>query len=196
MPESSPLDMFGGEKIPPCSERRVIIMGTAGILKILAALSSIGIGTAAGLYFSYRLKMREESLHEIIRALREMSLLIRYRALTVHELFRELSRYEFINSVVKSGEELPPNIPSDFRGGWSEAADGLTELERGERGVIKSIGLSLGTSDTEGQLSMLEVNLQLLSKYKEEAREEYIKKGKLYRSFGLLAGMFIAVVII
>jgi len=104
-------------------------------------------------------------------------------------LFTELSRYEFIRNVNKSGS-------ADFRRDWVVAAEHLTELEEAERSIIKSIGLSLGTSDIEGQLSMLEVNSQLLSDYGDEAHEQYMKKGKLYRTFGVLAGMFMAILII
>ena len=147
------------------------------------------MGTITGLYFSYRLKMREESLRELTQVLREMALLIRYRALPVKDLFSELSRYEFISNVGGA-------VGADFRGGWVTAADKLTELGEYERKVVKSVGLSLGTSDIEGQIGMLEVNAEILSKHSEEAHEQYVKKGNLYRIFGVLAGMFIAVLLI
>jgi len=168
------------------------LINAVNTLKIITALFSIVAGTAAGLYFSYRLKKREESLNELTRALQEMALLIRYRTLPVNELFTELSRYEFIRNV----GEVSKTDGTDFRRGWVTATDQLAELENGERSIIKSVGLSLGTSDVEGQLSMLEVNAKLLEKYGNEAREQYMKKGKLYRSFGVLAGIFIAILII
>ena len=132
--------------------------------------------------------MREESLRELTQVFREMALLIRYRALPVKELFFELSRYEFIRRVAEWGETGREN--------WAAAADELSELGEQERGIVKSIGLSLGTSDIGGQLSMLEVNSQLLAKYVDEAHEQYMKKGKLYRSFGILAGLLAAILII
>jgi stage III sporulation protein AB len=133
--------------------------------------------------------MREESLRELTRALQEMSLLIRHRALPVRDLFTELSRYEFFSKISEFGD-------LDFREEWVEVTDTLTELTESERKIIKSIGLSLGTSDVEGQLSMLEVNAQLLTKHGDEAHEQYLKKGRLYRSIGVLAGLFVAILII
>jgi stage III sporulation protein AB len=115
-----------------------------------------------------------------------MALLIRFRTLPVRELFAELSRYEFIRAVGAS---------EDFRDNWAKAADDLTELQEGERGVLKSVGAALGTSDVDGQLSMLEVNTRLLDKYADEAHEQYERKGKLYRTCGLLAGLFAAILI-
>jgi stage III sporulation protein AB len=129
--------------------------------------------------------MREESLRELTRVFSEMALLIRYRALPVKELFTELSRYEFIRRISESGRE-----------NWMTVTDELTELEEPERSVVKSIGLSLGASDIDGQLSMLEVNARLLAKYGDEAHEQYMKKGKLYRSFGILAGLFAAILML
>lgn len=117
-----------------------------------------------------------------------MALLIRYRALPVSELFNELSRYEFIRRVSEWGNAGREN--------WVSVTNELTELEDTERGIVKSVGMSLGTSDINGQLSMLEVNSQLLAKQVEIAHEQYIKKGKLYRSAGILAGLFVAILVI
>lgn len=118
-----------------------------------------------------------------------MTLLIRYRALPVKELFRELSRYDFIKSV-----SIPES--GDFRESWTNAADSLYELDKSERDIVKSVGFSLGNSDVEGQLSMLEVNAALLKNNADKAGELYLKKGKMYRSFGVLGGLLAAVMII
>lgn len=144
----------------------------------------------AGLYFSQRLKSREETLKEIIQLLREMSLLIRHRALTVEELFNELSRYTFIQSI------CDPEAIGDFRSCWLKSVNELSELQFEEREILKSVGLSLGTSDIEGQLSMLEVNIELLSTYVSDAHEQYNKKAKLYRTCGILGGLFLAIIVI
>jgi len=118
-----------------------------------------------------------------------MSLLIRHRALPVNELFTEMSRYEFISRADNQEN-------GDFRKSWAFAADELTELDNTQRDIIKAVGFSLGSSDVAGQLSMLEVNAQLLDKHSDEAHELYLKKGKLYRTVGLLAGLFIAILLV
>jgi len=115
--------------------------------------------------------------------------LIRYRALPVKELFSELSRYDFIRSVEVSES-------GGFRESWVAAADSLTELDKSERDIVKAVGCSLGNSDIEGQLSMLEVNAALLKKNADQAAELYDKKGGMYRSFGFLSGLMAAVMII
>lgn len=114
-----------------------------------------------------------------------MALLIQYRALPVKDLFRELSHYEFIRKVSELGRENRVTVINE-----------LTELEDSERSIVKSVMGALGTSDISAQLSMLEVNARLLEKQAEEAREQYAKKGKLYRSVGVLAGLFAAILIL
>jgi stage III sporulation protein AB len=121
-----------------------------------------------------------------------MALLIRHRALPLGDLFTELSHYGLIRSLIRNRET---EAGSSFRESWYCAADELTELGESERAIVKSIGRSLGTSDTDGQLAMLAVNSALLTKHGDEAHEQYIKKGKLYRSFGLLAGLFTAILL-
>jgi len=147
------------------------------------------LGTVAGLYFSFRLKMRVDSLRELTQVLREMAMLIRHRALPVKDLFSEMSRYEFVAQAGSS-------VGADFRAGWLKAADSLAELSENERAVVKSVGMALGTSDVAGQIAMLEVNAGLLAGFAVESNEQYLKKGKLYRTCGVLAGLFLAVLII
>jgi hypothetical protein len=148
-----------------------------------------------------------------------MALLIRCGALPVNELLNALSGYSFIKEVniirneayivsheankTNPGESCSENLSgfdkpenTDFRKDWFKAADRLYELEESERSIIKSIGSFLGGSDIQGQLSMLEINSELLKRNGNEAREQYLKKGKLYRTFGLLAGLFAAVMIL
>jgi len=103
-------------------------------------------------------------------------------------MLNELARYDFIKNVRVSDN-------GDFRESWAAAADSLYELDKTDREIIKSVGLSLGNSDIRGQLSMLEANSALLCRNADEAREQYIKKGKLYRSCGVLGGLFAAIMI-
>ena len=132
--------------------------------------------------------MREERLRELTQIVSQTALLIRHRALPMKELFHELSRFDFIRKVREFGG-------TDFRNDWLTAADELLELQEEERGVVKSIGMFLGSSDVEGQLSMLEINSALLKQYGDEAHEQYLKKGKMYRTFGLLSGILAAILI-
>jgi len=117
-----------------------------------------------------------------------MSILIRHRRLSVDELFSELSRYDFIGNLGDSDK--------NWRENWDYIAQGYTCLKPPERDVLKAVGRSLGTSDTEGQLAMLKTNAKLLEAFRAEASGEYVSKGKLYRTCGVLAGIFAAVLII
>jgi stage III sporulation protein AB len=143
-----------------------------------------------GAYYSLRLKKREETLRELTQMLCEMSILIRHRRLSVGEIFSELERYEFIANIGDSENTRR------WRDNWNYVADGLTYLKAEERNVLKSVGATLGTSDADGQLAMLKANAELLEGFRAEAYKEYLAKGKLYRTCGVLAGIFAAIMII
>ena len=144
------------------------------------------------MYYSTRLKKREETLRELTQMLCEMSILIRHQRLSVNELFEQLSRYEFIANV-GTGNSISTKR---WRDNWNYVADGLIWLKDEERAVLKSVGVALGTTDADGQLAMLKTNATLLEAFRVEAYNDYLAKGKLYRTCGVLAGIFAAVIII
>ena len=59
--------------------------------------------------------------------------------------------------------------------------------------VLLELGEELGTTDLEGQLSALSQAHIQLQRFQDTYRVTYQKKGKLYRSLGLLAGLLLAV---
>ncbi len=61
---------------------------------------------------------------------------------------------------------------------------------------MASLADIVGASDTEGQLSALEMIETLLQKQRNEAISAQQKKGKLYRSLGALAGASMVVLLL
>lgn len=62
--------------------------------------------------------------------------------------------------------------------------------------LMASLADIVGASDTEGQLSALEMIETLLQKQRNEAISAQQKKGKLYRSLGALAGASMVVLLL
>ena len=148
------------------------------------------MGTAFGLYRSAELKRREKLLAEIIQLLENMAVQIRYRALPLGELFSELQGGIFL-------QHVGANIirPLNHREAWNAAVAEFPELVE-ERDILISIGNSLGSSDTAGQVAMLELNKELLTARLAEAAEAATKKGAMYRSVGVLSGLGLAIIIV
>ena len=59
--------------------------------------------------------------------------------------------------------------------------------------LASAFAANLGTSDMEGQLSEFEMLKARLDVIAAKHCETYDKKGKLYRSVGLLAGVMVAI---
>ena len=124
-----------------------------------------------------------------------MSAQIRYRALPLGDLFTELDSAggggKFISKVAEYA-----NNGVNRRGAWNEAVCDFGELDPGDREILLSVGNSLGGSDIAGQLSMLELSGELLAVRQREAAETSSRKGAVYRSVGLLAGLGLAIIVI
>ena len=62
--------------------------------------------------------------------------------------------------------------------------------------LLGEFGSQLGKTDTEGQLSHIELYQALFSKQLSLAEEEVISKSKLYQTMGLFAGVSAAIVLV
>lgn len=153
------------------------------------------MGAFIGLYQSGKLKRREACLSEIVRFLEEFGVQISYRSLPVEQLIHETNRAEsgFINLVDKKLSEIKHN---DWHSAWNQAVEETSELNKEDKELLFSLGSQLGSSDVSGQVALLEMNKNLFSRKLTEAIGENSKKGKMYRSVGVLAGLGIAVIII
>lgn len=155
-------------------------------------------GFMIGLYMSARLKWRVLELEAMLAMLEEMSLQIRYRALSVYELIESLDRnptlerLQFIKGVRTELEQT-----RNFQLAWETGVQNAqTSLNEGDKEILRAIGLRLGTSDIDGQLSNIELHSQLVKSRLNDAKEEQTKKGKMYRSLAPLIALGVSILII
>ncbi|MCL2108462.1 MAG: stage III sporulation protein AB [Oscillospiraceae bacterium] len=162
-------------------------------MRVFLAVFFVIAGTAAGLAQGAKLKRREQLLSEVIRLLENLAVQIRYRALPLGEFFA--------GSVSSNGrftERITAHINSgvNWRGAWSEAVCDFAELDDGDREILAEVGSCLGGSDAAGQISMLELNKELLTARLKEATADSAKKAAMYRSVGLLSGLAIGIMVL
>ena len=77
---------------------------------------------------------------------------------------------------------------------WRRSEEG--ELSQEEKKILAQLGTQLGTTDTQGQLSVLAVFNENIGSMIEKQTEKYAVKGKLCRSMGILAGAMAGILII
>lgn len=167
-------------------------MKYAGI--ILLILSS-GL---TGILLSKRLGERVELLRRTLAMLDRFSTQIRWQASTVEELLRsELrqgggERLSFLEHI--AGEPQGGPFPDAWKralGEWKNPA-----LEKEDRLLLETIGETLGSSDVEGQLASIALQKETCARLLEQAAHDRERKGKLYRSLGVLAGVFVSILLL
>lgn len=167
-----------------------IRMRITGVLLIFLTCAMIGMA------LSLNMKRKLERLGLLRRMADEIAMLIRYRSLTVREIIAQLkysSAYDdliFLKSNDYSDRSVAVceiwerNIVSDYT---------LTEEEKK---ALLSLGTQLGTTDTQGQLSVIAGFAAEIEEMQERQIQKYNVKGKLYRSMGILIGAMAGIMII
>lgn len=167
------------------------------ILKLIGIMLLICATGYTGMSMSTSLKERIKRLELIRKMLDEIATLIRYRALTVTEIINELvsnSSYGELIFLHKAKLEIAPEIP--FHCAWENAVKKDGKLLNEEKSQLISLGNFLGSSDIEGQISALTIYKDKFNMLIEKASENYASKGKLYRSLGVLSGVFVSILLI
>ena len=80
-----------------------------------------------------------------------------------------------------------------FQSAWEKAleqAKPTLSLNDGDREVLVWFGRSLGTTDADGQAANCARYGELLAQRLVNAREDTVKRGRMYTSLGVLAGVF------
>lgn len=145
---------------------------------------------------SLGMKKKLERLNLFRRMTDETATLIRYRSLTVREIFlllkenRTYSDLLFLHNADFSDKSRPVGEI------WQKGIDSDFTLSSEEKKLLIQLGRQLGTTDTEGQLSVISVFNESLETMIEKQSEKYAVKGKLCRSMGILAGAMAGILII
>lgn len=145
---------------------------------------------------SLNMKKKLERLNLFRRMTDEIATLIRYRSLTVREIFlllKENSAYSdllFLQNADFGDKSRPVGEI------WQESIDSDFTLSSEEKKLLIQFGRQLGTTDTQGQLSVISVFNENLDTMIEKQAEKYAVKGKLCRSMGILGGAMAGILII
>lgn len=157
-------------------------------MRLLAALIALICCAAEGFRRSAALRERAVFLGEISQLLSGFMIEIRCSGLTLEEL---ISRADgrFAGSVRSCMAD------GGARDAWERACGGLPK-KSAERALLSELGQSLGTSDREGTLRLLELYAERFSLLESEARAEYSRKGRAVMQVGALCGIAAAILII
>lgn len=159
------------------------------VLRLLAAVIAFAVCAFEGYRRSRELKDRAIFLSEISSLLERFAAGIRCFKRTSDELLEQE------NGMFAKLVRGYLNERGDFRAAWEKAC-GTLPKKREESALLLELGRSLGASDTESTLRLLEQCGKRIAALKTAADAEYSKRGKAIFQVGTLCGIGAAVLII
>lgn len=159
------------------------------VLRITAAAIAFSVCAFEGWRRSRELKDRVKFLAETELMLERFSIGIRCAGRTSDELL-ENERGHFAALVKTFAEDC-----GDMRAAWEKACDTLPK-DREETALLRELGRSLGASDKESTLGLLERCAAEFRSLKTAAETDHSKRGKAFFQVGTLCGIGAAILMI
>lgn len=167
------------------------------MLKAVCIFVIILSASFGGMYFSSALKNRVVTLKRINYMLEEIYVMLRYRSATVYEIAESLSKDERFTEFAFL-RDIAFSSGKPFQQSWCEAVENHIPcgINKSDTELLISIGKQLGTSDLDGQMNTIKLRQAEVGTAISAAEDEYSRKAGLYRSLGVLSGVFIAIMLI
>ena len=166
----------------------------AGVVLLLVGSMSVGLAAVR------RLDGRAAALRALTDALEVMECELDFRIPTMEELILETAQRakapasRFLNTCARRIAEEQGRPLFDL---WMQSAfDELPELRPGDLDALFALGGILGRYDAEGQQNAIATTRVRLLNCLSEALEERRRKGKIYATLSITAGMFVVILLI
>lgn len=175
---------------------REMVFKLIGILMILLAAGG------CGLTYSRRLRLRLEELRQLQQLMMLLYGEIQYQCTTLPEAFEVCGRQVESTCgawMCETGERLNAMEGMGFREIWEEQLEKLqnrTVLGKGCMDDLRRLGNQMSFPDRDTQLGALALYSQRLREQEERFSRELPAKMKLGAMLGVLAGMFLVILLI
>lgn len=160
-----------------------------GCMLLMAACIGGGYCGAANL------KKRSIHLRLLIQMITDMINQLRYQLPTVSELLHHLHMQKCYGDLPFLENCLQSDPTDVFSQRWADAIRCCRYPEE-EQAVLLQIGEILGSTDVEGQCSTLLLCRDHLESLLKQAEEKQHSHSTLYRSMGVLSGLFLVILLI
>ena len=149
-----------------------------------------------GKYLSRKYLYRLEELEEMNSALNIFKSKIKFTYEPIPEIFQEISENSKKN-IGKIFLEAKEKMKIDNANiAWEKAVEeSNTNLKKEDKNIIKYLSKLLGQTDSEGQISQIEITQNFLETQIKEAIQEKQKNEKLYSRLGTTIGLAIVIVL-
>ena len=166
------------------------------IMLILIFLTSSIIGKL----LAQKYKKRLEELEELKNTFNMIKAKIRFSYEPIPEIFEDISKNtQNTQYTVSQFFRTAKEKMKDQNAGtaWEDAVEETqSNLKEEDKQVLKTFSKLLGATDTEGQISQIEITENFLEKQIKEAEDEKRKNEKLYKKLGTTIGLVIVIILI
>lgn len=167
------------------------------LIKLVGSVMVLGAGAGWGLMKSGELAKREKSLRNLKTALGVLESEIVFSS---HYLKHALGRISEICGCGTIFSDISEQIGEiAVSKAWHNALlknKKRLGLKDADIEILAILGSELGRSDREQQVRNIRHVTALLDQALEEAHNEYLQSAKLYRSMGILGGLFVVVLLL
>lgn len=168
----------------------------------LIGIVIIGISAAMiGYKMAGNMKQRITLLDEISKILQEISNEATYSMKTLPEIVYDISKKD--NSVCNRWlsnlwERLDTNKDAHFVNAWENSMECLTQttLKAEDIELIKPLGRRIINLNNDMLAGVIKNMVETIDVYNKYLKDEYRVKSGLYRKLGILAGIFIIIIVI
>lgn len=160
-------------------------------------LLPICFGIWYGMYKSNDLKDRVIILKQILSMTEKIQTYIKYERRSTKNILKALKEDENLQNLefLKDLKISDNNIKMQFKTTVLDFAK-TKRLKREDENIILSVGDILGSYDVNTQLNQFESLKINIKNTLQNAIKTYEENGKLYRSIGLLSGIFVAILLV
>jgi stage III sporulation protein AB len=172
------------------------------VFKIIGCIMVIASSTGMGLFFSNEMKCRIEDLKDLKKMISLLRGDIRYANTPLPEAISSIARRHngsfesFFSSVSSKLHELSGLTFSDI---WKDAVEKElmnTSLTKKDKQLLIQFGENLGYLDKDMQINTLDLYISQLEDEINEISKTAKEKTYLYNSLGIMAGIFITIIML
>ena len=173
--------------------RDMNIIKYCGIILIFIA------STYIGKLYANKYKNRVDELEKMKSSLNIFKAKIKFTCNTIPEIFEDIGKNldEPIGKIFLDASKLmEQQIAKDA---WDTSLNQnicRTNFNKKDIEDLKELSKMLGNTDVQGQISQIELVMQLIEGQTKQAQIEMQKNSKLYRTLGITAGLTIAIILI
>lgn len=166
------------------------------VIKYLILFLILIISTLIGRTMAKKYVYRVEELEEIKVALNILKTKIRFTYEPIPEIFTEIAQNttkNIKNIFVDAKEKMKESTAETA---WQESVDeAIANLNNEDKRAIKTLAKLLGQTDSEGQISQIEITEKFIEEQIQDAISARQKNEKLYTRLGTILGMTIVIIL-